>query len=126
MRFFMPWDPAFDYSERVHHCERLKGRFNAIARQTPGNMGRYIADCRSQGIHNVDLGISKRVEFKESMFLEIRGEFYNAFNMPRFGMPNTTFGSDSFGVINSQYKSPTARAVGLPLRFLSGGVSYRV
>ena len=52
------------------------------------------------------MGLSKRVEFSESKFLEIRAEFFNAFNRPRFGTPNTTFGGDSFGVINSQYNSP--------------------
>jgi hypothetical protein len=91
--------------------------FSHPADQTPGNMGRYISDCRGPGIHNIDLGISKRVEFKESMYLEIRGEFFNAFNTPRFGMPNTTFGSDSFGVINSQYNSPRHGQLGLRFVF---------
>lgn len=85
--------------------------------QTPGNMGRYISDCRSQGVHNIDLGISKRVEFTESKFLEIRGEFFNAFNTPRFALPNTTFGSDSFGVINSQYNSPRHGQIGFRFVF---------
>src|SRR5260370_15856367 len=71
------------------------GNFSHPADQTPGNMGRYIADCRSQGIHNIDLGLSKRVEFTESKFLEIRGEFFNAFNTLPFGMPSTTTGSPS-------------------------------
>jgi hypothetical protein len=70
--------------------------------QQPGNLGRYIADCRAPGIHNMDLGISKRIEFTESKYLEIRGDFFNALNTPRFGMQNTSFGSGSFGVIDSQ------------------------
>jgi hypothetical protein len=85
--------------------------------QTPGNMGRYIADCRAPGIHNIDLGISKKVEFTESRYLEIRGDFFNAFNTPRFGFPNTTFGGDSFGVINSQYNSPRHGQIGFRFVF---------
>jgi trimeric autotransporter adhesin len=70
--------------------------------QRPGNLGRYVADCRAPGIHNMDLGISKRIEFTESKYLEIRGDFFNALNTPRFGMQNTSFGSGNFGVISSQ------------------------
>jgi hypothetical protein len=43
---------------------------------------------------------------------EVRAEFFNAFNTPRFGMPNTTFGSDTFGVVNSQYNSPRHGQIG--------------
>lgn len=93
------------------------GNFSHPADQTPGNMGRYISDCRGQGIHNIDLGLSKRVEFTESKFLEIRGEFFNAFNTPRFGFPNTTFGSPSFGVISRQYNSPRHGQIGFRFVF---------
>jgi hypothetical protein len=79
------------------------GNFSHPADQTPGNMGRYISDCRSQGISNLDLGLSKKVEFTERKFIEIRGEFFNALNHPRFSLPNTTFGSTTFGVISNQY-----------------------
>jgi hypothetical protein len=93
------------------------GNFSQPADQTPGNMSRYISDCRDQGIHNIDLGLSKRVQFTESKFLEIRGEFFNAFNTPRFGMPNTTVGSDTFGVISSQYNSPRHGQMGFRFVF---------
>jgi hypothetical protein len=85
--------------------------------QTPGNMGRYISACRDQGIHNIDPGISKKVEFTESKFLEIRGEFSNALNTPRFAMPNTTFGSGNFGVISGQYNSPRHGQLGFRFVF---------
>jgi hypothetical protein len=93
------------------------GNFSHPADQTPGNMGRYIADCRTQGIHSADLGLSKKVEIKESMFVEFRAEFFNAFNTPRFKLPNTVFGSDSFGVISSQYNSPRHGQLGLRFVF---------
>ncbi|HKX00315.1 MAG TPA: TonB-dependent receptor [Bryobacteraceae bacterium] len=91
--------------------------FSHPADQTPGNMGRYISDCRAPGIHNIDLGISKKVEFTESRYLEIRGDFFNAFNTPRFGFPNTTFGGDGFGVINGQYNSPRHGQIGFRFVF---------
>jgi hypothetical protein len=87
------------------------------ADQVPGNLGRYISDCRSQGIANADLGLSKRVEFSESKFLEIRGEFFNGLNHPRFAMPNTVFGSGNFGVISGQYNSPRHGQLGLRFVF---------
>ena len=93
------------------------GNFSHPADQTPGNMGRYISDCRNQGIHNMDLGLSKKVEFTESRYLEIRAEFFNAFNTPRFGTPNTTFGSPSFGVISRQYNSPRHGQIGFRFVF---------
>jgi len=93
------------------------GNFFHPPDQTPGNMGRYISDCRDQGIANIDLGISKKVEFREGMFVEIRGEFFNAFNHPRFGMPDTVFGDDTFGVISSQYNSPRHGQLGLRFVF---------
>ena len=80
-------------------------------------MGRYISDCRDQGIANLDLGLSKKVQFTESKFVEIRGEFFNSLNHPRFGMPNTTFGSDTFGVISSQYNNPRHGQIGFRFVF---------
>lgn len=91
--------------------------FSQPADQTPGNMGRYISDCRDQGIANLDLGLSKKVQFTESKFVEIRGEFFNSLNHPRFGMPNTTFGSDTFGVISSQYNNPRHGQIGFRFVF---------
>ena len=93
------------------------GNFYHPPDQTPGNMGRYISDCRSPGIHNIDLGISKKVEIREGMFFEIRGEFFNAFNTPRFAQPDTTFGSDTFGVVSSQYNSPRHGQLGIRFVF---------
>jgi hypothetical protein len=85
--------------------------------QIPGSAGRYIADCRAPGIHNLDLGISKRVVITESKFVEIRGDFFNAFNTPRFAFPDTTFGSDTFGVINSQSNSSRHGQIGFRFVF---------
>ena len=73
-----------------------------------------LIPCR---IHSLDFGISERVQFKESMYLGIRGDFFNALNTPRFAFPDTTFGSDTFGVINSQANSPRHGQFGLRFAF---------
>jgi hypothetical protein len=45
------------------------------------------------------MNISKKFQFKENVSLELRGEFFNAFNHPNFGAPLTKWssGSGSFG-----------------------------
>jgi len=91
--------------------------FSAPPDQTPGNMSRYINDCRDQGIANADLGLSKKVAFTEKKYVEVRGEFFNALNHPRFAMPNTTYGSDTFGVISGQYNNPRHGQFGLRFVF---------
>jgi hypothetical protein len=85
--------------------------------QTAGNIGRYINDCRDQGIANADLGLSKKVQITERKFIEVRGEFFNALNRPRFGLPNTIFGSPGFGVISSQYNAPRHGQMGFRFVF---------
>jgi hypothetical protein len=93
------------------------GNFSHPGDQRPGNMGRYISDCRGPGIHNMDLGLSKKVEFTETKYLEIRGDFFNALNTPPFGFPNTSFGSGNFGVINKQFNDSRHGQIGFRFVF---------
>lgn len=53
------------------------------------------------GENNIDLSAVKNTVFHDRYRLEFRAEFFNAFNHPSFGNPNTTVGSPSFGVITS-------------------------
>jgi hypothetical protein len=80
--------------------------FSSPGDQLAGNSPRYLADCRVPGIHNLDQGISKSFTIREGMFVEVRGEFFNFLNTPRFGAPGHAFGSGSFGTINSQANAP--------------------
>jgi hypothetical protein len=96
-------------------------RFNpaAFAKPLPehdGTAPRYTGIVRGDGIHNLNLSIFKSFQFKETMRLQLRGEFFNFTNTPRFGDPDTAFGSTSFGTINSQSNSP--RQVQMGVRFL--------
>jgi hypothetical protein len=80
-------------------------RFNLAAFSDPPNgvtEPRYESQVRGDGIHNLDLSIFKTFAFREQMKLQLRAEFLNFTNSPRFGDPNTAFGNPAFGTIDSQ------------------------
>lgn len=72
-----------------------KGSYlNAAAFSSPGDevagtTPRYISSCRTDPIRNLDMNVAKTFKFREHLSLELRGEFFNAFNHPNFGAPNT-------------------------------------
>ncbi|MBZ5596388.1 MAG: TonB-dependent receptor [Acidobacteriia bacterium] len=51
------------------------------------------------GIINTDFGMSKRISIRESMAVEVRGEFFNIFNHAQFNNPSGNFSSSLFGVV---------------------------
>jgi hypothetical protein len=53
------------------------------------------------GVANVDMTLKKAFSFTESVRLEYRAEFFNAFNRTNFGVPGNTLGTPNFGVIAS-------------------------
>jgi hypothetical protein len=70
--------------------------------QIAGSTPRYISSCRTDPIRNLDMNLSKKFKIREAASLELRAEFFNAFNHPNFGAPNTRFSSStnpgSFGL----------------------------
>jgi hypothetical protein len=86
------------------------------ANYTQGTAPRTLS-CRSDGIKNTDLAILKSFTITERMNLQFRSEFFNIFNRTRFGAPNTSFGSSSFGVITSTLNTPRIIQFGLKLSF---------
>ena len=54
--------------------------------QQPGNAPRYFSNLRTDGIQNIDVAFSKTFLVREGMKLEVRGEFFNAFNTKREGL----------------------------------------
>jgi hypothetical protein len=48
---------------------------------------------------------------------QFRSEFYNVFNHPQFGMPNTTITSQSFGTVTSMANAPRDLQFGLKVSF---------
>ena len=92
---------------------KLNGYFNASCFTTPpiigadaigtgfGNSATGIVDGPGQA--NLDLAISKSivVGWPEGGALELRAEFFNAFNHPQFANPDSNFTSPTFGVISN-------------------------
>jgi Carboxypeptidase regulatory-like domain len=61
----------------------------------------YPGLVRGPGFWNFDSSISKRVNIGERYALDIRGDFFDIFNHPNWGNPNTRVGSPQFGSITS-------------------------
>jgi hypothetical protein len=66
-----------------------------------GNLGRNA--FRSPGLEQWDMAVDKTFHIRERAKLQFRSEFFNVLNHTNFGIPNTNFGSSSFGTIRSTY-----------------------
>jgi hypothetical protein len=67
------------------------------------------------GINNFDLSLHKTTKIRESIAMEFRAEFFNAFNHAQFSNPNGNYASSQFGLVTSA-KAP--RIGQLALKFL--------
>jgi hypothetical protein len=87
--------------------------------QMPGNAPRYFSGLRTDGIHNFDMNIFKEFTPKENMKLQIRAEFFNFFNHPRFAPPDTQWdpGDTQFGIVSSTATGYLPRRVQFGARF---------
>jgi hypothetical protein len=99
---------------------RLNRYFNTSVYSQPapftfGNLGERLPDIRSDGVRNFDLSLFKEFAALEKLRVQFRAEFLNAFNTPRFGAPNTSVTSSSFGIISSQANAPRQTQLGLKL-----------
>jgi hypothetical protein len=79
-----------------------------------GNAG--VGTVLSPGLSNYNMAIYKDFRMSERFILQFRSEFFNAFNHPNFGSPNTNFGAGGFGQITSM-KNPRIGELVLKLRF---------
>ena len=75
--------------------------FNPAAFTSPpggvqGDLGRNV--LRGFDLWQEDLDIRRRFPITERAALSFRAEFFNVFNHPNFGSPNTTLGAPFFGV----------------------------
>jgi hypothetical protein len=109
-------------------ASNLGNYFNASCFTTPpvigadnigtafGNSGTGIVNGPGQA--NLDLALSKLIALAwphEKSTVELRAEFFNAFNHPQFANPDTNFSSPTFGVISST--AVNARVGQLAVRF---------
>jgi hypothetical protein len=88
--------------------------FAVPAAFTYGNSGRNV--LRGPGLVNLDFLIARNFHLKETMRLELRGEFFNLTNTAHFARPNATIGSPEAGTITAT--AAPNRQVQLGLRFV--------
>jgi hypothetical protein len=85
---------------------------------TFGNSGTGIVNGPGQA--NLDMAISKAIALAwphEKGTVELRAEFFNAFNHPQFANPDTNFSSPTFGVISSTAVNARVGQVAVRLSF---------
>lgn len=83
-----------------------------------GNLERN--SLRSPATYRLNLGVSKNFSIYEDVRLQFRSEFFNIFNTPQLGQPDTNFdiNNSNFGRINStQFRSAREIQFGLRLEF---------
>jgi len=81
-----------------------------------GNVPRSASNLRGPRNFQDDISLIKLFPIREQVHAEFRLEAFNALNKVEFGLPNTTLGSSSFGVITAQANMP--RNVQLALKIL--------
>jgi hypothetical protein len=81
-----------------------------------GNASRFLSSVRAPGTLNWDMLVSRRIPLREPFSLDVRGEFFNAFNNVQFAGPNTDISSSSFGHIYLNQVN-NARQIQASLRF---------
>jgi hypothetical protein len=100
---------------------RLSGWFNAACFASPadftfGDEPRVDPSLRSDGVNNFDFAVFKKILFGPDgrAGIESRVEFFNLFNRPQFGPPNTTCctaNNANFGFVTSTAPGTNPRLV---------------
>jgi hypothetical protein len=89
------------------------GSFKVPAPFTYGNSS--LGMLRAPGTENLDFTLSKRFQITESKRMEFRFESFNFLNHTNLGLPNTSFGSLTYGTITA---AAAPRDIQLGLKFL--------
>jgi len=80
-----------------------------------GNSGRHI--LRAPGFRNLDFGVTRDFVFHERFRLQVRGEAFNLFNHPNFGLPNASIGAPGVGIIGTVVNPERQMQVAMKLYF---------
>jgi hypothetical protein len=80
-----------------------------------GNGG--IGSVVGPGQKNINFSLAKVTKIRESVNLEFRASFFNLFNTPQFGNPDTNFSDSNFGRISSLSVNPRIGQLALKLIF---------
>ncbi len=88
--------------------------FSAPATGVYGNAGRSV--IQAPGFVNLDAGLQRIFKATERIRLEFRFEGFNVTNHANFGIPNSTYGSRTFGTISGAMRSRDMQ-LGLKVKF---------
>ena len=80
-----------------------------------GNSGREI--LRAPGFRNLDFGVTRDFIFRERLRLQVRGEAFNLFNHPNFGLPAAAIGAPGVGIIGTVVNPERQMQVAMKLYF---------
>jgi hypothetical protein len=118
------WRPATQgdrFDPAVDRTIQPVSFFPAQPPNTFGNMTRFNPKYRSNGIYNENISVAKSFPITESVRMDLRGEFFNAFNRTRFGLGSLNLQSQTFGVLSQtagdQANSPRQIQLALKLYF---------
>ncbi|MDP9161619.1 MAG: TonB-dependent receptor, partial [Acidobacteriota bacterium] len=85
--------------------------------QIAGNAPRFSDNVRGPGIRNIDLGIFKDFPIRERVKAQVRAEFLNFTNTPRFATPSSFQGDSFFGKVTALANVPRRIQMGVRLEF---------
>lgn len=91
--------------------------FGQPAAFTFGDASRTMPNLRADGIRSWDFSLFKAFPIHESIRAEFRAEMFDFTNTPNFAAPGQSFGTATFGVVNSQANSPRQIQLGLKLYY---------
>jgi hypothetical protein len=102
--------------------DRLSKWFNTGVFSAPNTFGfgstpRTLPDLRGGSTRNWDVSLFKNFALTERMQLQLRSEFFNIFNTPRFALPGGSFSTAAFGVVSAQGNEPREMQLALRLSF---------
>lgn len=103
-----------------HVSTRTNARWfdtSAFAAQTLGQLGTTARNSiYGPSFRHFDLSLFKDFNLTEAAKLQFRTEAFNLSNTPNFGLPGSTLGTSTFGVINSLRTNAQPRQLQLALR----------
>lgn len=119
------WRPApkgGEFDPAVDRTIQPASFFPAQPANVMGNMTRFNPKFRSNHILNENISIAKSFPITEGgVRIDLRGEFFNAFNRVRFGLGSLGLQSQTFGVLSQtagdQVNSPRQIQLALKLYF---------
>jgi len=81
----------------------IQGDFFQTPNYAFGDVGRFLPNVRTPGVHNLDASLFKNFKPVEQATLQLRAEAYNFTNSPTWGSPGTTVNNvSSFGIVTSE------------------------